>query len=94
VDLCLKKIKELKQSNPGKYWEPGQFGNKDNVAAHYKTTGAEIWEQSAGKVDCFLTSQGTEGTLTGVGRFLKKKKKRVALFAVERSEARILAHRK
>ncbi|HKM50877.1 MAG TPA: cysteine synthase family protein [Candidatus Bathyarchaeia archaeon] len=94
VDLCLKKIEELKQSCPGKYWEPGQFGNADNVAAHYKTTGPEIWEQSCGKVDCFLASQGTGGTLTGVGRFLKSKNSKVALFAVEPFEAPILAHRK
>jgi cysteine synthase A len=94
VDLCLKRIEELKQSNPGKYWEPAQFSNKDNVAAHIKTTGPEIWEQSAGKVDCFLASQGTGGTLTGVGRFLKKKKRKVALYAVEPSEAPMLAHRK
>jgi cysteine synthase A len=94
VDLCLKKIEELKQANPGKYWEPGQFSNQDNIAAHYKTTGPEIWEQSASKVDCFLASQGTGGTLTGVGRFLKEKNKKVALFAVEPSEAPILAHRK
>jgi cysteine synthase len=94
VDLCLKKIQELKSGSPGKYWEPGQFGNKDNVAAHYKTTGAEIWEQSGGRVDCFLASQGTGGTLTGVGRFLKKKNRKVALFAVEPSEAPILARRK
>jgi len=93
VDLCLKKIEELKRVNPGKYWEPGQFSNKDNVAAHYKTTGPEIWEQSGKKVDCFLASQGTGGTLTGVGRFLRKKNKNVALFAVEPSEAPILAHR-
>jgi len=93
VDLCLKKIEELKQTSPGKYWEPGQFSNKDNVAAHYKTTGPEIWEQSGGKVDCFLASQGTGGTLTGVGKYLRKKKKKVALFAVEPSEAPILAHR-
>jgi cysteine synthase A len=94
VDLCLKKIEELKHANPGKYWEPGQFSNKDNVLAHYKTTGAEIWEQSGKKVDCFLASQGTGGTLSGVGRFLRKKNKKVALFAVEPSEAPILAHRK
>lgn len=93
VDLCLKKIEELKQASPGKYWEPGQFGNKDNVAAHYKTTGPEIWKQSGGKVDCFLASQGTGGTLTGVGKYLKRKNKMVALFAVEPSEAPILAHR-
>ncbi len=94
VDLCLAKIGELKWESPGKYWEPGQFSNKDNVAAHYKTTGPEIWEQSGKRVDCFLASQGTGGTLTGVGRFLRKKNKKVALFAVEPSEAPILAHRK
>jgi cysteine synthase A len=94
VDLCLKKIEELKQTNPEKYWEPGQFANKDNTAAHFKTTGPEIWEQSVGKVDCFLASQGTGGTLTGVGRFLKRKKRKVALYAVEPSEAPMLAHRK
>ncbi len=93
VDLCLNEIEELKQASPSKYWEPGQFSNKDNVAAHYKTTGPEIWEQSGGKVDCFLASQGTGGTLTGVGKYLRKKKKKVALFAVEPSEAPILAHR-
>lgn len=93
VDLCLKKIEELKRKSPGKYWEPGQFSNEDNVAAHHKTTGPEIWEQTAGRVDCFVASQGTGGTLTGVGGFLRMKKKKVALFAVEPSEAPILAHR-
>jgi cysteine synthase A len=94
VDLCLGRIEELKQQSPGKYWEPGQFANKDNVAAHYRTTGPEIWEQNGKRVDCFLASQGTGGTLTGVGRYLKRKNKRVALYAVEPSEASILAHRK
>jgi cysteine synthase A len=94
VDLCLKKIEELKTASPRRYWEPGQFNNSDNVAAHYKTTGPEIWEQSGKRVDCFLASQGTGGTLTGVGRFLRKKNRNVALFAVEPSEAPILAHRK
>ncbi len=94
VDLSLKKIEELKSASPGKYWEPGQFGNRDNISAHYKTTGPEIWEQSGSKVDCFIASQGTGGTLTGVGRYLRKKRKKVALFAVEPSEAPILAHRK
>jgi cysteine synthase A len=73
VDLCLRKIEELKTVAPQKYWEPGQFSNPDNIAAHFKTTGPEIWEQSRGKVDCFLASQGTGGTLTGVGRFLRQK---------------------
>lgn len=94
VDLCLKKIEELKQASPKRYWEPGQFSNKDNVAAHYKTTGPEIWEQSGGKVDCFLASQGTGGTITGVGQFLKRKNRKVALYAVEPYEAPILSHRR
>jgi len=94
VDLCLEKIAELKTANPGKYWEPGQFSNPDNVAAHYKTTGPEIWEQTEGRIDCFLASQGTGGTLTGVGRFLKEKNRDVALYAVEPAEAPILSHRR
>jgi cysteine synthase A len=93
VDLCLKRITELKEANPRRYWEPRQFDNPSNVEAHYKTTGPEIWEQSEGRVDCFLASQGTGGTLTGVGRFLKGKKKDVALYAVEPAEAPILSRR-
>ena len=94
VDLCLRKIEELKIASPQKYWEPGQFSNPDNIAAHFNTTGPEIWAQSEGKVDCFLASQGTGGTLTGVGRFLRQKNSRVALYAVEPAEAPILAHRR
>jgi len=94
VDLCLEKIAKLRRENPGKYWEPGQFSNPDNVAAHYKTTGPEIWEQTEGHVDCFAASQGTGGTLTGVGRFLREKNREIALYAVEPTEAPILSHRR
>ncbi|WP_455363469.1 PLP-dependent cysteine synthase family protein [[Eubacterium] cellulosolvens] len=94
VDLCIQKIEELKRANPGKYWEPGQFSNPDNVNAHYKTTGPEIWDQTKGKVDCFVASQGTGGTLTGVGKFLRKKKREVLLYAVEPAEAPMLSKRR
>jgi cysteine synthase A len=94
VDLCIKKIEELKQGNPGKYWEPAQFSNPDNVSAHYKTTGPEIWEQTKGKVDCFVASQGTGGTLSGVGKFLRKKNRKVLLYAVEPAEAPMLSKRR
>ncbi len=94
VDLCLKKIAELKAKDSRRYWEPGQFSNANNVAAHYKTTGPEIWEQTGGRVDCFLASQGTGGTLTGVGRYLREKNGNVKLYAVEPAEAPILSHRK
>lgn len=93
VDLCIKKIEELKRASPGRYWEPGQFVNPDNVNAHFTTTGPEIWEQTNGRVDCFLASQGTGGTLTGIGKFLRQKNSKVLLYAVEPSEAPILSKR-
>ncbi|MDJ0270891.1 MAG: cysteine synthase A [Aigarchaeota archaeon] len=92
VDLCLKKIESLINEHPRRYWFPNQFSNPDNPAAHYKTTGPEIWEQTGGDVDCFLASQGTGGTLTGVGKFLREKRSGVRLYAVEPSEAPIIAH--
>jgi cysteine synthase A len=94
VDLCLKKVQELKAANPGKYWEPGQFSNPDNTLAHYETTGIEIWEQTKGHVDAFIASQGTGGTITGVGRYLRKKNPKVKLYAIEPTEAPLLAHRR
>jgi cysteine synthase A len=94
VDLAIKKLEELKQENPRKYWEPAQFTNPDNINAHYNTTGPEIWEQTKGKVDCFVASQGTGGTLTGVGKFLRKKNSKVLLYAVEPAEAPILSKRR
>jgi cysteine synthase A len=94
VDLCFKKIEELKRGNPGKYWEPAQFANPDNVNAHYKTTGPEIWDQTSGHVDCFIASQGTGGTLTGVGRFLRERNPNISLYAVEPTEAPILSKKK
>jgi cysteine synthase A len=94
VDLCLEKISELKKEHPGKYWVPEQFSNPDNANSHYKTTGPEIWEQTGGRVDCFVASQGTGGTLTGVGRFLREKNPHVALYAVEPTEAPLLSKRR
>jgi cysteine synthase A len=92
VDLCLAKIEELLKKNKGKYWFPEQFSNPDNPAAHYQSTGPEIWKQLGGKIDTFVASQGTGGVLSGVGRYLKEKNPKVKLYAVEPSEASILAH--
>ncbi len=93
VDLCLEKAQEIKAQDPGKYFEPNQYGNPDNINAHYKTTGPEIWEQTEGQVDVFLASQGTGGTLTGVGKYLKEKNPEIKLFAVEPTEAPMLSKR-
>jgi len=93
VDLCVRKVAGLKEANPGRYWEPDQYNNPDNVNAHYKGTGAEIWQQVNGKVDCFVASQGSGGTITGVGRFLREKNPDVLLYAVEPREAPMLSRR-
>jgi cysteine synthase A len=94
VDLALARLGEIKSASPGLYWEAGQFVNEDNVRAHYNTTGPEIWEASDGEVDVFVASQGTGGTITGVGRYLRERNPKVRLYAVEPAECPILSERR
>ena len=94
VDLCLMKTAQLKKENPGKYWQPSQYTNRYNIQAHYRTTGPEIWEQTDGKIDAFIASQGTGGTITGVGTFLREKNPDIKLYALEPKEAPMLSERK
>jgi cysteine synthase A len=94
VDLSLKKLEEIRMSDPPRYWVPAQFTNVGNIEAHYRTTGPEIWEQSEGRVGAFVASQGSGGTLTGVGRYLRNRNPEVALYAVEPTECAILAHQR
>ena len=82
-DGAIKKTRELVAKFPEKYYCPDQFSNNDNVLAHYETTAAEIWKQMNGKIDYFVASIGTSGTLMGVGRYLKKKNPRVKIVSAE-----------
>jgi len=93
VDLSIQKLREIKSADLARYWEPAQFENPDNIAAHYKTTGPEIWRQADGKVDVFLASQGTGGNLTGIGKYLREHNPNVKLFAVEPAECPLLSKR-
>jgi cysteine synthase A len=93
VDLVLDKVRELKAAHGDGIWEVGQFTNGDNVRAHRETTGPEIWEQTDGRIDAFVASQGTGGTLTGVSAYLKSRRTDVLCFAVEPAECAILAGR-
>lgn len=93
VDICLEKVQEIIDEEPDKYWQAGQYDNPDNINAHYKTTGREIWEQTDGKVDAVLATQGTGGTITGIGKFLKEKDPSVKLYAGEPEEAPMLSKR-
>jgi cysteine synthase len=93
VDLALRHLEEIRGSDPQRYWVPGQFDNPDNVEAHLLTTGPEIWEQTGGVVGAFVDAQGSGGTLTGVGRYLRERDPRVRLYAVEPAECALLARR-
>jgi cysteine synthase A len=93
ADLVLKKVDEIKATDPQKYFIVGQFSNQENWKAHLHTTAPEIWEQTDGKLDAFIVSQGSGGTFTGVAKFLKGKESNAALFVIEPSECPILAKR-
>ena len=79
---AIAKAKELAQQTPGSFI-PGQFDNPANPAAHFQTTGPELWQDTDGRVDIFVAGVGTGGTLTGTGRFLKQQNPGVRVVAVE-----------
>ena len=86
----ISKAKALAASIPGA-WIPDQFSNPANAAAHYMTTAPEIWADSDGEVDIFVSGVGTGGTITGVGKFLKEHKPGLQVIAVEPKASPLLS---
>ena len=87
---AIAKADELAKEIPNSFI-PGQFVNPANVAAHYNTTGPEIYRDTDGKIDFFVAGVGTGGTVTGTGRYLKEKIPGVKVVAVEPASSPVLS---
>ena len=86
---AIARAEALAKETPGSFLA-GQFVNPANPGAHYRTTGPEIWEDTDGQVDIFVAGVGTGGTITGVARYLKEKKKDVRIVGVEPADSPVL----
>ena len=87
---AVDKANELVEQIPGAILA-GQFTNPANPAAHYATTGPDIWEGCAGKMDAFVAGVGTGGTISGTGRYLKEQNPGVHIVAVEPAASPLLS---
>jgi len=86
VDGAIRRACQVLDEESGKYYMLNQFDNESNVLAHYETTGPEVFHQTEGEIDVFVAGMGTTGTLVGVSRYLKEKKKGIRIVGVEPTE--------
>ena len=81
----------LQMQREGKGLVLNQFGNPDNVEAHYLTTGPEIWQQTGGKITHFVSSMGTTGTIMGVSKYLKEQNPEIQIIGLQPSDGSSIA---
>jgi cysteine synthase len=85
-DGSINLAKTHAKAQPDKYAMPNQYENECNVAAHMQTTGPEVWRQTDGRITHLFVSLGTCGTVTGMGRYLRKQQPQIKIIAVQPTE--------
>jgi cysteine synthase A len=94
MPAAIAKAETIVASDPDRYFMPQQFKNPANPSIHEKTTGPEIWEQTDGSIDVFVSGVGTGGTITGVSRHIKNtKNKKIFSVAVEPRESPVITQK-
>ncbi len=88
---AIARANEILEQLGDRGWMPRQFDNPANPEIHYRTTGPEIWTDTGGAVDVFVSGVGTGGTITGAGRYLREKKRDIRIVAVEPAESPVLS---
>jgi len=89
---AVNRVMEIASKDPNVF-VPQQFENPDNPRVHYEETARELWRQTTGEIDCFVSGVGSGGTLQGIGKFLKERKPDVKLVAVEpKNVSALLGH--
>jgi len=83
TDGAIRRVKEIYEADREKYFYPDQYGNPANPAAHYATTGPEIWDQTGGRITHFVAGLGTSGTFIGATRRLKELNPRIRCISMQ-----------